>query len=67
MRHQRNLDPYWTTARFNSTCRCGKAIKRGDRIFYRPNGKVAYCEECGQSEQCQFQAEVWDEEHNTCL
>lgn len=48
-------DPYWTTARFTSTCRgCKCTIKKGERIFYYPKGKVVYCKNCGQDEYEQF-------------
>lgn len=43
-------DPYWTRARFNSTCSCGHPIQKEDRIFYYPSQKKAVCEgpQCGQ-------------------
>ena len=41
-------DPYWTRARFHSTCPCGTRIRKGDRIFYYPNDRTALCEKCGQ-------------------
>lgn len=43
-------DPYWTTAKFNSTCACGQAIQRGARIFYYPSSRKAVCEDpCGRN------------------
>lgn len=36
-------DPYFTTARFASTCpETGKAIKKGDEIAYYPRDKRAF-------------------------
>lgn len=37
-------DPYWTTARFDrpSANRNGQPIKKGDRIFYYPNGRQSF-------------------------
>jgi len=46
-----NSDPYWLAARFGSVCTCGKAIRKGDRIFYFPKGKRAFCEPCGKVEE----------------
>lgn len=57
-------DPYWTTARYNSTCKhCGATIRKGDQIFYYPKGKAVYCqhEDCGGIESARFQEYVMDE------
>ncbi len=62
-KYHRNLDPYWTMARFKSKCHtCGKSISKGKHIYYRPNGKTVYCESCGKSQHNDFQATVQDEE-----
>ena len=53
-----NRDPYWTTAKFNSTCACGKAVKQGDRIFYYPSQKKAVCETCGEEGASALRAEI---------
>ena len=51
-------DPYWLNARFASVCSCGKAIKKGDRIFYYPNEKKAVCEDpCGLEGAAYLQAD----------
>jgi len=58
-------DPYWTTARFQSSCRhCGRTIKKGEDIFYYPKQKAVYCQDagCGQSESDRFTAEAQDED-----
>ena len=55
--HRRSVkgDPFWMTARFDSNCpRCGKAIYRGNRIFYYPHGKRALCEGCGKNAERDF-------------
>lgn len=37
------MDPYITTARFNSVCpETGKTIRKGDPIAYYPRDKKAY-------------------------
>jgi len=60
MRYSR--DPYWLQARFASKCRkCGAQIKRGERIFYYPIEKTAYCEKCGQAASAEFDAAAMDE------
>lgn len=33
-------DPYWTTAKFNSTDSAGRPVKKGDRIFYYPGTRT---------------------------
>lgn len=55
------LDPRWITARFDSKCQCGKAIRRGTRIFYYPNGKTALCADCSQKASAEFSAAAADE------
>jgi transcription elongation factor Elf1 len=55
-------DPKWIEAKFNSTCSCGRAIKKGEQIFYYPKGKVAFCSDCGQSRSAEFQSAVQDED-----
>ena len=57
-------DPYWTAARFGGTCaKCGAAIRRGQPIFYYPNGRKVYCdaEACGQAASADFHAAASDE------
>ncbi len=40
-----NQDPYFTTAKFNSTCpETGLPIKKGDKIAYFPRERKAYHE-----------------------
>ena len=57
-RYNQNRDPYWTEARFASTCTCGKRISKGSKIYYFPNGKTAHCEPCGKVEAKAMQAEL---------
>jgi hypothetical protein len=54
-------DPRWITARFDSQGACGHAIKRGDRIFFYPNGKKALCQNCGEPAHAEFVAAAQDE------
>lgn len=45
-------DPYFTTARFNSTCpETGRIISKGDRIAYYPRERKAYHESSKAAEQ----------------
>jgi hypothetical protein len=56
-------DPYWTSARYRSTCRkCGKAIGKGSQIFYYPNGKYVLCHECGQPASAEFNCAAQDKD-----
>ena len=48
-------DPFWLNAKFGSTCKkCMKMIKTGDKIFYYPSTKSAYCSECGKYAEKDF-------------
>lgn len=62
MRSSYRGDPYWLTARFDSTCRqCGRPIHKGDELFYFPRTKTPYCSKCGENHSRRFQAEAADE------
>jgi len=57
-------DPYWTRARFVSKChRCGKAISKGQDIYYYPNGRRVLCDadDCGQVASREFATMAADE------
>jgi hypothetical protein len=56
-------DPYWTTARFDgpSSNRDGTPIKRGDRIFYYPNGRQSFVGKEAEAAAADFQACAQDE------
>lgn len=59
-------DPYWTTARFKSTCKkCGGDIVKGERIFYYPRTKTVYCEDaaCGDAAYHDFMTMAEAEEY----
>lgn len=60
MRYPR--DPYWLTAKFESSCRCGTAISKGERIFYYPNSKTALCPSCSDEAARDFEALRFDED-----
>jgi hypothetical protein len=56
-------DPYWMTARFSSTCACGEhQVKKGERIFYYPNGRSAYGGKCAEAASRDFQSARFDEQ-----
>lgn len=60
-----NRDPYWLEARFSSDCAgCGRRIQKGERIFYYPNGKSAYCSDdsCGGNASREFSVASFDED-----
>ena len=57
-------DPYWLTARFDSTCsHCKGPVKKGTRAFYYPRDKTILCgkEECGGKAALSFEAAAMDE------
>lgn len=54
-------DPYWTTARFNSTDANGKQVRKGDRIFYYPRTKTVLTGEAAETASAQFQSAAADE------
>lgn len=57
-------DPRWIEARFNGVChKCGKAIKKGESIFYYPRYRRTYCESdiCGGQASRDFDAACFDE------
>lgn len=56
-------DPYWTTARYDgpSNNRDGQPIKRGDRIFYYPNGRQSFVGAEAEAAAADFQGHADDE------
>lgn len=56
-------DPYWTTARFAgpSANKDGTPIKKGDRIFYYPNGRQSFVGAEAEAASADFQACAADE------
>ena len=55
-------DPYWTTARFNSTDKNGKPVKKGDRIFYYPQTRTVLTGTEADAASAEFSASVADED-----
>ena len=58
-------DPYWLTAKFNSTCaKCQGEIKKGQQAFYYPSTRSCYCqkESCGGEASADFNAAAQDED-----
>lgn len=53
-------DPRWIVARFGRCAKCGTDIK-GKRAAYFPNGKVCFCEKCGEPEMRVFESAAFDE------
>ena len=58
-------DPYWTTAKFNSTDTNGNQVKKGDRIFYFPRTKSVFTGEAAEREAAAFQSAAADEAFET--
>lgn len=54
-------DPYWTTAKFDSTSRDGQPVRKGDRIFYYPKGRVVLVGEAAEQASRDFEAARFDE------
>lgn len=57
-------DPYWMAARFGGACAttgCTDAIKKGDRIFYYPNGRKAFVGSCAENAARDFASCMFDE------
>ena len=56
-------DPRWLDAKFAGTCaKCGQPFGRGARIFYYPNGRRAFYDECAHNAAADFEAARADEE-----
>jgi hypothetical protein len=54
-------DPYWTTAKFNSTDANGVPVKRGDRIFYYPATRTVLTGDAANKAAAEFQGAKMDE------
>lgn len=55
-------DPRWLNARRRDVCeKCHREIKPGEHIFYYPETRRAYCEDCGDAESRVFDAAAQDE------
>lgn len=54
-------DPRWITARFGHCAQC-KTPLAGKRTAYFPNGKVCFCEKCGEAEMNAFECSAADED-----
>jgi hypothetical protein len=55
-------DPRWLTARWDGTDANGRAFKKGERIFYYPNGRSTLSGEAAEQAARDFEAEAQDEE-----
>jgi hypothetical protein len=54
-------DPYWTTARFNSTDASGNPVKKGERIFYYPRTRTVLTGAAAEQAAAEFAAAAQDE------
>jgi hypothetical protein len=60
-------DPHWITAQHPGVCAsgdCHNEIKPGDRVFFYPHGRKAYCAEHSDSIARRAESEMWDEDVN---
>ena len=61
-----SLDPKWITVKYSGSCvKCGTALERGSRAYYRPNGKHLYGQDCcgaADTEAREFEALSFDED-----
>jgi len=56
-------DPRSLEAKYPGTCcTCGKAIRKGERIAYWPNGRKVYCWPCGEQPLREAQSEMAQED-----
>lgn len=56
-------DPYWCTARFAGVCaKTGHPFKKGDRIFYYPNGRQAFAGAAAEEAAADFRTQAEAEE-----
>jgi hypothetical protein len=54
-------DPYWTTAKFNSTDANGRTVRKGDRIFYYPRTRTVLTGPEADKAAAEFAAAAQDE------
>jgi len=55
-------DPRWITARYNGVDADGNAVRKGDRVFYYPRGKVLLTGEKAEQAARDFEAARVDED-----
>jgi len=58
-------DPYWTTARFNSTDANGQPVRKGDRIFYYPRTRTVLSGAAAEQASRDFESARFDEAMTT--
>ncbi len=46
MRRNIGRDPFELAARYCTTCACGMAILKGDRVLYYPQTRTVVCSQC---------------------
>jgi len=57
----KNGDPYWTTAKFNSTDANGAQVRKGDKIFYYPRTRTVLTGQSADKASAEFSAAAQDE------
>ena len=60
-RYHRSRDPYWLTAKFKGTCKCGETVAKGTPAWYWPSTRSIECKNCGEDSEARFMAELADE------
>ena len=59
----KNFDPYWTVARFPSTCaKTGAQIRKGERIYYYPRTRTVLVGDAAEQAARELEAAKADEE-----
>lgn len=54
-------DPYWITAKWPGVDKHGTPFKKGDRVFYFPNGREIVAGEKAEQAARDFEAAAFDE------
>jgi hypothetical protein len=59
-------DPYWTNAKFDGICaKTGEPFKKGDRIFYYPNGRQCFAGQAAEDAAQDFKTCAEAEEYDS--
>jgi hypothetical protein len=60
-RNSRGRDPYWTTAKFDSTDANGNPVKKGDKIWYYPDSRTVMTGPGAEKAAAEFEGSKQDE------
>ena len=55
-------DPYWMTAKYAGTDAKGRPFKKGEQVFYYPNGKKIYAGPNAEAASRDFSSHAADED-----